>query len=139
MTVKLQRSNGLLFYLVLIHALAVILLCLLNLDTLSTMLLGLLMLLSLLLSCRRYGWLYQQADIAHLRCDGDGRWFLHAEQTQTRPWQLQQSVQLGPLMVLRFSSSAKKHVQSVVVVRDAVDAIASCLEPIARLRTPMRT
>ncbi len=122
MTVNLQRSAGLILYLVLIHALAILLLCLLKLDTLSTMLLGLLLMLSLLVSCRRYGWLHQQADITHLRCDEDGRWFLDAEQTQTRPWQLQQSVQLGPLMVLRFSSSAKKRVQSVVVARDAVDA-----------------
>lgn len=122
MTVNLQRSTGLLLYLVLIHALAVLLLWLLKLDTLLTVLLGLLLMLSLLFSCRRYGWLYEQAEITQLRCDGDGRWFLHAEQTQTRGWQLQQSAQLGPLMVLRFSSNAKKRVQSVVVVRDAVDA-----------------
>jgi hypothetical protein len=121
MTVNLQRSNGLLLYLVLIHALAVLLLCLLKLEVILSVLLGLLLLLSLFISCRRYGWLHGLADITQLRCEDDERWFLDAELRQTRAWQLQHSVQLGPLMVLRFRSRAEKHTQSVVVVRDAVD------------------
>lgn len=122
MTVTIQRSTGLLLYLVLVHVLAGLLLCLLKLDTLLTVLLCLLLVRSLFVSCRRYGWLNERAAITQLRCDGDGRWFLDAEQIHARPWLLQQSVQLGPLMVLRFRASAKKHAQSVVVVRDAVDA-----------------
>lgn len=122
MTVNIQRSTGLLLYLVLIHALAGLLLCQIKTDSLLTVLLFLLLVMSLFLNCRRYGWLNEPADITLLRCDSDGRWFLKAEQSHAASWQLQQSVQLGPLIVLRFRSSAKKHVQSVVVVRDAVDA-----------------
>jgi len=122
MTVTLQRSRGLLLYLLLAHGLAGILISMLSLNGVLIMLLDLLLVVSLLLSCRRYGCLDEQAVISQFHCDGDGRWFLQGIHSHKEAWRLRNSVILGPLMLLSFSSKAQKRMQPVLVIRDAVDA-----------------
>jgi hypothetical protein len=122
MKVTLQRSRGLLLYLLLLHGLAGTLLVLLSINALLTAGLCMLLVLSLLLSCSRYGWLGGQAAICQCHCDGDGRWFLEGSNTQRGPWRLRRSVILGPVMLLNFKSSAINRQQSVPVFCDAIDA-----------------
>jgi len=122
MKVTLQRSRGLLLYLLLLHGLAGTLLVLLSMNVLLTAGLCMLLVLSLSLSCRRYGWLGGQAAISQCHCDGERRWFLEGSNTLAGSWRLRRSVILGPVILLNFKSNAINRQQSVPVFCDAVDA-----------------
>lgn len=122
MRVSLHRSRGLLLYLVVIHGLAGMLLVLLNLDSFLTLLISVLLVVSLMISCKRYGWLKASAHTQQLLCDSDERWTMTGKYVQVGTWILQHSVILGPLIILRFRPLTKKRTRSVVVLRDAVDA-----------------
>lgn len=121
MKLTVKRSTGLLYYLIVVHALAGILVLLLEMQTLMSALLFLILLLSLTLSCQRYGWLRRGPVVSELVWDDGGRWYLSAEHSHAASWLLVRSVILGPLIFLSFRSGANSTKQSVLLTRDAVD------------------
>jgi hypothetical protein len=110
-----------LYYLLVVHALAGILVLLLEMQTLISAILFLLIVLSLTLSCQRYGWLRRAPVVSELVWDDGGHWYLSAENSHAASWQLKRSVILGPLIFLSLRSGANRTKQSVLLTRDAVD------------------
>lgn len=121
MKLSLRRSRLILSFLLVTHIAA---LCLLYLLAFSLMLTGfsaLLIIVSLLFYCHRYGWLFKPLLIKHLWSNQDGFWFWSdSDDRELGPMQLKRSVMLGPLIAVYLKPASARYNRSLIIARDNV-------------------
>lgn len=123
MHITLQRSPGLLGFILSSHLAAILLVMLSQLDIALTVLCLLMILINLLFNARRYGWLDRDAALEALNIKADGRCSLFdCNGQKIRGYRLAGSVMLGPLMVIYLKPSRRQWTRSVLLPRDAVDS-----------------
>ncbi|MBD3635229.1 MAG: hypothetical protein HUJ23_10030 [Methylophaga sp.] len=117
----MRRSRLILSFLLVTHIAALCLLYLLAINLVLTGFSGLLIIVSLLFYCHRYGWLFKPMLIKHLWINQDGFWFWSdSDDREQGPMQLRRSVMLGPLIAVYLKPASARCNRSLIIARDNV-------------------
>lgn len=123
MQIYLKRSKALLAFLLVTHLAAMLLLVLSQLDGVFTLPLLCLIGLQLGFYCRHYGWLGQSAAVTAVKIDADGRCaIVDPDQRKQSGFHLNNSVILGPLIVIYLRRTGQRLSRSLLISRDATDS-----------------
>lgn len=118
---RLRRSRLMLSFLLVTHLSALYLLDLLAISLTLTVVSSLLLIASLLFYCRRYGWLFEPAQIDRLWINQDGFWFWSdSAGRELGPMQLKSSVILGPWIAVYLKPSNVRRNRALIITRDNV-------------------
>lgn len=103
------------------HIAALCLLYLLAFSLMLTAFSALLIIVSLLFYCHRYGWLFKRMLIKYLWINQDGFWFWSdSDDRELGPMQLKRSVMLGPLIAVYLKAANARCNRSLIIARDNV-------------------
>jgi len=123
MTVLIRRSGWLLVYLIITHFLAIFTVWIIPTGTLLRSVLSALVLLGLVLLCRRHQWLSNHKSLIKLRFDKENNCFLElSDKSKKGPYKIKGSVLFNPALVLYLQPVHGRLSKSIFIARDAVDA-----------------